>query len=83
MLKLLRRQTLKTLRDPSRSPLPNPLCGPPQTHHLHTDPTPFSGPPTLARRFSTSSSNPISFFAQKAVKEAIERGQICLSLGSG
>ena len=63
---------------PSAAPFPNPLCGPFWTRHLHTEPAPFSGPPsyaTLARRFSASSPNPISFFAQKAAKEAIERGE--------
>jgi hypothetical protein len=36
------------------------------------------GPPsyaTLARRFSASSPNLVSYFAEKAAKEAIERGQ--------
>jgi len=75
MLKLLSRQALKALRNPFRSPLPNPLCGPLQTHHLHIEPAPFSGPPsysTLAQRFSASSPNQIRFFAQKATKEAME-----------
>ena len=79
MLKFLSRQALKTLRNPFRSPLPNPLHGPLQTRHLHnTSAPPFSGPPsyaTIARRFSALSTNLISFFRQKEAKEAIERGQ--------
>jgi hypothetical protein len=78
MLKLLSRPGPRALRNPFRSPLPNPLCGPLYMRHLHTEPAPFSGPPsyaTLARRFSASSPNPMSFFAQKAAKEAIERGE--------
>jgi hypothetical protein len=79
MLKLPSRQALKALRDPFRKPLPNPLCGPLQTRHLHNAlALPFSGPPsyaTLSRRFSALSPNPISFFRQKEAKEAIERGQ--------
>ena len=79
MPKLLSRQALKAFRNPFRSPLPNPLRGPLQTRHLHNTPEPpFSGPPsyaTIARRFSGLSPNPISFFSQKAAKEAIERGQ--------
>jgi hypothetical protein len=79
MLKLLNRQVLKALRSPFGSPLPNPLRGPLQTRHLHNTPAPpFSGPPsyaTIARRFSALSPSPITFFAQKAAKEAIERGE--------
>jgi len=78
MLKLPSRQALKALRNPFRSTLPNPLRVPLQTRHLHNSPAPFSGPPsyaTLARRFSASSPSPISYFAQKAAKEAIERGE--------
>jgi len=78
MLKLLSRQALKALRNPFRSPFPNPLCGPLQTRHLHNSPEPFSGPPsyaTLARRFSASNPSPISFFEEKEAKEAIERGE--------
>jgi hypothetical protein len=78
MLKLLSRQAPKALRNPFRTPLPNPLRGP-QTRHLHDASTPpFSGPPsyaTITRRFSASSPNPISFFRQKAAEEAIKRGQ--------
>jgi len=46
--------------------------------HLHNALAPFLGPPsyaTLARRFSASSPNPVSYFDEKAAKEAIERGQ--------
>jgi hypothetical protein len=78
MLKLLNRQALKALRNPFRSPLPNPLCGTLQTRHLYTEPVPFAGPPsyaTLAQRFSASSPSPISFFGQKREKEAVERGE--------
>ena len=79
MLKLLSRQALNALRNPSRGPLPNPLRGPLQTRHLHDAPAPpFSGPPsyaTIAQRFSALSPDPISFFRQKAVKEAIECGR--------
>jgi hypothetical protein len=71
MLKLLNRQAFKALRNPFRGPL--------QTRHVHSAPAlPFSGPAsyaTLERRFSDSSPNPISFFAQKAAKEAAERGE--------
>jgi hypothetical protein len=79
MLKLLSRQALKALRNPSRGPLPNPLRGPPQRRHFHDAlAPPFSGPlsyTTIARHFSASSLNPISFFRQKAAKETIERGE--------
>jgi hypothetical protein len=78
MLRLLSRQALKALRNPFRTPLSNPLCGPLQTRHLYTELAPFSGPPsyaTLAQRFSASSPSPIGFFLQKAAKEAIERGE--------
>jgi hypothetical protein len=72
-------QALKALRKPFHSPLSNPLRIPLQTRHLYNEPAaPFSGPPsyeTLARRFSASSPSPISFFRQKAAKEAIERGE--------
>src|SRR5271156_2984023 len=75
MLKLLSRQALKALRNPFRSPLPNPL----QTRHLYNAPAlSFSGPPsyaTIARRFSALSPNPIRFFSQKATEEVIECGQ--------
>jgi len=77
MLGLPSRQALKALRNPFRSPLPNPLRIPLQTRHLHNA-APFSGPPsyaTLARRFSASSPGPINFFRQKTAKEAIERGE--------
>ena len=79
MLKLLSRQALKTLRNPFRNHLPNPLRGPLQTRHLHNAPAPpFSGPPsytTLARCFSVPCPSLISI-AYKAAKEAIERGQL-------
>src|SRR5256885_16050854 len=78
ILRLPSRQALKALRNPFHSPLPNPLRVPLQTRHLHNLPAPFAGPPsyaTLARRFSASSPNPVSYFAEKAAKEAIERGQ--------
>jgi hypothetical protein len=78
MLRLPSRQALKSLRNPFRSTLPNPLRVPLQTCHLHNSPAPFVGPPsyvTLARRLSASSPNPVSYFAEKAAKEAIERGQ--------
>jgi hypothetical protein len=78
MLRLPSRQALKALRNPSRSPLPNPLRIPVQARHLNNASAPFSGPPsstTLARRFSASSPNPVSCFAEKAAQEAIERGQ--------
>ena len=78
MLRLPSRQALKALRNPFRSPLPNPLRGPLQTRHIYTAAPPFSGPPsyaTIARRFSDLSPNPLSFFSQKAAKEAIERGE--------
>jgi len=78
MLKLLSRQLPKALRNPFRSLLPAPLCGPLQSRHLHIEPVPFSGPPSyasLARRSSPWSPNPIHFFAQKKAKEAIERGE--------
>ena len=79
MLKLPSFQALKALRYPFRGPLLNPLRIPLQTRHLYNEPAaPFSGPPsyeTIARRFSASSPGPISFFREKAAKEAIERGQ--------
>jgi hypothetical protein len=78
MFNLPSKRVLKALRNPFRSSFPSPLRGPLQTRHLHHEPALFSGPPsyaTLARRFSGSSPNPISFFSQKAAKEAIERGQ--------
>jgi hypothetical protein len=78
MLGLPSRQALKALRNPFRSTLPNPLRVPLQMRHVHNSPAPFAGPPsyaTLARRFSASSPNPVSYFAEKAAKEAIERGQ--------
>jgi hypothetical protein len=65
-------QALKALRNPFHSTLPL------QTRHLHNSPEPFVGPPsyaTLARRFSASSPNPVSYFAEKAAKESIDRGQ--------
>jgi hypothetical protein len=74
MFNLPSKRVLKVLRNPFRSPFPNPLRGP-QTRHLHHEPAPFSGPPsyaTLARRFSASNPNPIRFFAQKAANKAIE-----------
>jgi hypothetical protein len=73
MLSLPSRQALKALRNPFRS-----LLAPLQTRHLYTVPAPFSGPPsyaTLARRFSDSISEPISFFGQKRAQEAIKRGE--------
>jgi hypothetical protein len=78
MLRLPGRQALKALCNPLRSTLPNPLRIPLQTRHLHNSPAPFAGPPsyaTLARRFSAASPNPVSYFAEKAAKEAIDRGQ--------
>jgi hypothetical protein len=74
MLRLSSRQALKALRNH----LPNPLRGPLQARYLHDEPAPFSGPPsyaTLARRFSSSNPNPISFFARSEAKEAMERGE--------
>ena len=71
----LNRQALKALRNPFRSPPPNPLRVPLQMRHLHNEPAPFSGPPsyvTLAQRFSALSSSQISFFVHKAAKEATD-----------
>ena len=65
------------LRDPLRSSLLNHFRNPLLIRHSHTKPAPFSGPTsyeTISRRFS-SEPNPISFFADKKAKEAIERGE--------
>lgn len=69
MLKLLNKQGLKALCNPSRRSV--------QIRHVHTNHAPFCGPPTyvtLARRFS-SDPNPLDYFAKKKDKKAIKRGQ--------
>jgi hypothetical protein len=86
MLRLPSQQALKALcsslrnplRNPPRSPFRDPLRNPPHACYVHTERAPFLGPPsyrTITQRFSSSNPNPISFFARKDAKEAIERGE--------
>jgi hypothetical protein len=78
MVQLPSRQALKAFRNPFSSPLSNPLRHPLQTYHLHNAQAPFTGPPsyeTLAQRLSALNPNPVSYYAEMAAKEAIERGQ--------
>src|SRR5436853_7454752 len=63
---------------PFRSLLPNSPCGLLLTCRLYNAPAPFSGLPSYAtrmQRFSDLSPSPINFFAQRAAKEATERGE--------